>query len=305
MSDNHNEAITAMKHLAMPQRQIPVLIESNPEKAEGFAPAQAQSGKPFVRVRRLLPEFVQDLENPRRRKEIEHEHGAIGGEEWNRLREMLALKDRMNTGDWSPVVTDDMDDLEAAFKDLLPLLDRLSPKGWLKEDDRSGKGNQTFKAVEGDFRFEVEFKTGPIRPLSERKASRRKDVPFVLSDSGRGGKTYSGTITREVRTAVRAFCEAFTEGLSKTRFVVWWSDVSKKFVPGLFCPDILTALYALAMWSSGTAGGWAICQRCGENYARRHPKQRYCSDGCRVAAAMKRYRLKTKTTAKPTKRGRK
>ena len=99
-SNNRNESIT---HLAMPERQIPVLIDSSPEKAEGFVPSAAWSGKPLTSVRRLLPSFVDGLQSPRRRKEIEKEHGTIDAEEWNRLREMLALKDRLNDGDWSPV----------------------------------------------------------------------------------------------------------------------------------------------------------------------------------------------------------
>jgi hypothetical protein len=94
--------------------------------------------------------------------------------------------------------------------------------------------------------------------------------------------------------------------MSKARFVVWWSDAGKKLVPGLYCPDIVTALYALAMWSSGTAGGWAICQKCGNDYPRSRAKQRYCSHKCQVAAAMQRFRDKAKSTAQTeTKPGRK
>jgi hypothetical protein len=111
---------------------------------------------------------------------------------------------------------------------------------------------------------------------------------------------WEGEISAEVKTAVLALSGAFTEGLSKTRFVVWWSDIGKKFVPGLYCPDIVTALYALAMWSSGTAGGWAICQKCGKDYPRSRAKQRYCSHKCQVAAAMRRMRDKErKLTAEP------
>ena len=100
------------------------------------------------------------------------------------------------------------------------------------------------------------------------------------------------------KSAAFALSEAFTAGLSKTRFVVWWSDVGRKFVPGLYCPDIVTALYALAMWSSGTAGGWVICQRCTKDYPRRRAKQLYCSHKCQVAAGMKRYRENLEKKAK-------
>jgi hypothetical protein len=78
--------------------------------------------------------------------------------------------------------------------------------------------------------------------------------------------------------------------LSKARFVVWWSDVGKKLVPGLYCPDIVTALYALAMWSSGTAGGWAICQKCGVYTCAAELSSVTAPQKCQVAAAMQRYR---------------
>jgi len=42
-----------------------------------------------------------------------------------------------------------------------------------------------------------------------------------------------GGMSGKVKTAALALSEAFTAGLSKTRFVVWWSDVAMKFVPGL------------------------------------------------------------------------
>lgn len=96
-----------------------------------------------------------------------------------------------------------------------------------------------------------------------------------------------------------AVSEALTEGLSKTRFVVWWTDVERNLVPGLYCPDIVTALYASAIWSSGTSGGWAICQKCGKDFARRRAQQFYCSHKCQVAAAMTRYRRNLKRVTEP------
>ena len=294
-SNNANEAIT---YLAMPERQIPVLIESSPEKAEGFVPSMAWGGKPMTAVRRLLPSFVDGLRSPRRRREIEMEHGAIDAAEWNRLREMLTLIDRLNADDWSPVVN-----LNAGELAPLPaLLDRLSPGGWFIEEDESDANRRTFRSASGDVRASFSFEIESREPLSTSQKSGksvRKAAPPAPSNSGRGGKAVSwkGEISAEVKTAILALSGAFTAGLSKTRFVVWWSDIGKKFVPGLYCPDIVTALYALAMWSSGTAGGWAICQKCGADFPRHHPKQLYCTHKCQVAAAMKRLRDRAKKAA--------
>jgi hypothetical protein len=101
-------------------------------------------------------------------------------------------------------------------------------------------------------------------------------------------------INGKIVSPILTLMEAFTAGLSRARFVVWWSDDEGKLIPGLYCPDIVTGLYALAMWSSGNVGGWAICQRCRKGFMRRRARQLYCSQSCQVATAMQRHRHKLK-----------
>jgi hypothetical protein len=296
-SHNHNKAIM---HLAMPERQIPVLIEASSEKAEGFVPSIAWSDKPVTSVRRLQPSFVDGLGYSGKRREIEKEHGAIKAAEWNRLRALLALKDRLNSGDWSPVTSPDVvSELSKALNPLAALLNKISPGGWLIEEDESRR--RTYRSASCNARasisFEMELGTFPVA-TSVAGSSVRKPGPNILSNSGRDKKDQLWStkigISGTYKTAAFALSEAFTAGLSKTRFVVWWHDASKRFVPGLYCPDIVTALYALAMWSSGTAGGWAICQKCRRDFARKRTKQLYCSTQCQAAAAMRRLRQKRK-----------
>jgi len=192
----------------------------------------------------------------------------------------------LNSGDWSPVI---ISNAESIIEDLTTRLDRLSPSGWFVEEGKSSPEKRTLRSASGNRRVSIEYAlvksplTSRVHPVSEPDARAAE---------------WSGEIREISKTAAFALSEAFTEGLSKTRFVVWWSEVGKKLVPGLYCPDIVTALYALAMWSSGTAGGLAICQRCNEDYPRRRAKQRYCSHKCQVAAAMKRYRKNLEKTAK-------
>lgn len=292
-SNNTNEAIT---HLAMPERQIPVLIDASPEKTEGYLPSIAWSDKPETNVRRLLPSFVQGLASPQRRREIEKEHGTISETEWHRLRGLLNLKDRLNAGDWSPVITSNAHEV---LKDLPTLLDRMSPGGWLVEEDESGIGKLKFRSASGDRHIEIELvKTSFMAPGGG--PPRHRGAPRVHPGSEREGSTGTciAKIGLDCATPTLVLAETFTAGLSKARFVVWWSHVGQKLVPGLYCPDIVTALYALAMWSSGTAGGWAICQKCNKDYPRSRAKQLYCSHRCQVAAAMKRYRKNLEVTAK-------
>jgi hypothetical protein len=182
--------------------------------------------------------------------------------------------------------------------DLIAQLNRVSPGGWLKETDKSGTGKLMFRSVSGSKSIEIEIGKPTFTPLIDAPPGRKvapRAHPF-LEDGQTAKWRVEGS--GECKTVPFAISELFTAGLSKTRFVVWWSDVGKKLVPGLYCPDILTALYALAMWSSGTAGGWAICQRCNKDYPRSRAKQLYCSHKCQVAAAMKRYRKNLEMAAK-------
>lgn len=290
-SNNRNETIT---NLAMPERQIPVLIDATPEKAEGYVPSSGWSEKPQTTVRRLLPSFIEGLRKPGKRREIEKEHGTISATEWHRLRELLTLIDRVNAGDWSPIITSDVEDVLDEV--LTPIL-QLSSGGWFVDADEQKKGRLILRAASGNGdSLEIDFGLGKRfvgGPRVQNAASRVKQVTNADSSY----TELQTTITAHFETAAFALSEAFTAGLSRTRFVVWWSDVGKKLVPGLYCPDIVTALYALAMWSSGTTGGWAICQRCKKDYPRSRAKQRYCSHKCQVAAAMQRLRERAKSTA--------
>jgi hypothetical protein len=228
----------------MPERQLPVLIDAKPHfllgsgKAEGFVPSIV-SGAALTGVRRVQPKSIMDaLKNPDQRQQLQKEHGAA----WNETLELLALVERVNAGDYSPVI----------------------------------------KAGESD-------------------VSVRREGNVVR---------FSGTFNITGKSLRFAISEAFTKGLGKARFVVWWSTIGNKFVPGLYCPDTMTALYASVLSALGIPGGIGVCQKCKTPFIRSRSKQQYCSHKCQVAAGMKRYRknlewaakAKSKTTAKNKKR---
>jgi hypothetical protein len=287
---SHNDPIT---HLAVPQRQIPVLIDCGPRQSEGFVASIAWSEKPIRDVRRLSPSLVEGLPSLRRQKEIEKSYGPVSAIEWKRLRDLLMLKNRLNAGDWSPIISPDLNE---ALSPLARKLDQVSPEGWLIAEDETGR--RTYRSVSGKVRFSFSFKV-ELEDLSSAAlagTASRQHASSVRLELPRKGEstTWRGTIRGRIKSAVFAFSEAFTAGLSKSRFVVWWHKASGKFVPGLYCPDIVTALYALAIWSTGTAGGWAICPRCEIDFVRKHPNQIYCKPQCQAAAGMMRLRRKRK-----------
>ncbi len=80
----------------------------------------------------------------------------------------------------------------------------------------------------------------------------------------------------------------------KTRLIVWWSDLARRLVVGIFCQDVTTALYMLALVHVGEIGSLGTCKRCHELFFRIKPTKLYCSDRCQSADAMARMRRRNK-----------
>jgi hypothetical protein len=139
------------------------------------------------------------------------------------------------------------------------------------------------------------WNAGDRDPIAGRSTSTSDHVRSVS-----GHLTVTLQLTGTVKVMPVAIAEGFTSGLSKARFVVWWAEKELKFAPGLYCPDIMTALYALVMWSRGTPGGLAICERCQKDYPRVRSGQRYCGYKCRMASNQKKYREKHPKTNRTT-----
>jgi hypothetical protein len=95
---------------------------------------------------------------------------------------------------------------------------------------------------------------------------------------------------RAIRDPMRELGEQLNMGIYKALFVIWWAEHEKKFAPGLYCPDMPTALYALALSAIGEAGAVGVCRHCGKPFIRSRGKQSYCNHKCQVAAGMVRYR---------------
>ena len=97
-----------------------------------------------------------------------------------------------------------------------------------------------------------------------------------------------------IMTATYAIAAAFTEGTRRAQSVTWWFREGQALLPGYYCPDIVTALYELEKWNTGTPGKWAICLKCGTEFKRRNADHLYCKDKCEQAAANQRCRAKNK-----------
>ena len=254
--NNNNEAIT---NLAMPERRIPVLIDSSRQRADGFMPSMAfaerGTGDPVFPVRRFHVS-LDVLNDSQGRSRFEKEFGPLDLGEWNGLLRLLDLLGRWEAGDRRLEVDADSEEIARELEQACP----------------------------GEFAIHV-----------------RKLPPGVRRQSRSFGMNASLAITAK-----------FTAGLSEARFVIWEDKLTGKFVPGLYCPNVQTALYASVLYGLGVPGGLAICRnpKCRQPFIRsRGETQSYCSHKCQVAAGMRRYRatleLKAKAKSKAITKGKK
>ena len=85
------------------------------------------------------------------------------------------------------------------------------------------------------------------------------------------------------------------KGLRGVEFVLWIKDDGRDstILPGLRCPDILSALYTLAVLNIEGGSGLGACVICGTPYVQRRKTRKTCSDSCRYALHMKKKGMKS------------
>lgn len=141
-------------------------------------------------------------------------------------------------------------------------------------------------------------------PVAERNAyekfvKRRREMGWILL------RKYT-----EQRDAVKEAKESIQRhvisSVDSVRFVLWeWKG---KLAPGLFCPDISTALLVHAIMAAlGTKAkanvGLRLCPKCGRPFLQRRKDQFYCSIRCREAHRVERWRARQKRSTRSAKRG--
>ncbi len=100
------------------------------------------------------------------------------------------------------------------------------------------------------------------------------------------------------QTPAYALCKIMNRGIQQSQFIVWWVERERRLAPGLYCEDVSSALFALALIGRGRPGSLCVCLRCGAPFFARRGKQAYCSHRCQTAAAMMRYRANKKQREK-------
>jgi len=93
-------------------------------------------------------------------------------------------------------------------------------------------------------------------------------------------------------SAQEMLAQTLSDAMSGVEYVIWQEKESGKLRPGILCKTRRQVAYALLANSLGRPGGLGICERCRKLFQKHRAVQPYCSANCRVAAAMKRYRLR-------------
>ena len=154
---------------------------------------------------------------------------------------------------------------------------------------------------------EFEREVGKVQPLSRDKflyllrfmAALEQGGPDSIERVIRGGIEQKHLTEKALADPLKKLGQLLNFGVKDVVFAIWWSDKEKRFAPGLFCPNAITALHVLALTWAGKRGGIAACARCGTSFIKSRKKQVYCSALCENAGARARSREKS-MDLKPT-----
>jgi TDG/mug DNA glycosylase family protein len=149
---------------------------------------------------------------------------------------------------------------------------------------------------------EFEREVGKVQPLWRDKflyllkfiAVLEQGQPDAIERVIRGGIEKKHLTEKALASPLKTLGQSLNFGVKDVTFAIWWSDKEKRFAPGLFCPDAITALHALALTWIGKRGGIAACARCGTTFIKSRKKQTHCGALCENAAARARSREKSK-----------
>jgi hypothetical protein len=163
------------------------------------------------------------------------------------------------------------------------------------------KFEKEFGQVSDSDRKELVYLIGLAAAISAGQGSSKVDylerLRLAASSRAEGNREFELHLLSEAyETPGYAICKLLNRGIQNSRFIVWWVDRDQRLAPGLYCPDAVTALFALALAQVGETGALAVCSRCSNQFLTRRSSQVYCSSKCQTAAAMTRYRANQKTT---------
>jgi ribosomal protein L24E len=85
----------------------------------------------------------------------------------------------------------------------------------------------------------------------------------------------------------RVLARDVSAGTRKVQFVLWYTR-ENEMVPGLYCEDSISALYALVLARIAGGRGLGACLNCGTVLRRKRKTRKFCSNKCR----QEMYRLK-------------
>ena len=106
------------------------------------------------------------------------------------------------------------------------------------------------------------------------------------------------TAMRSVRALENAVASHLSNALGRVRLVLW-REPSRGFVPAIFCPDSMSALYVSVLMATAGGLGVSVCPHCGEPFVKTRSDQDYCSIKHREAHRVARWRAAQRQKGKP------
>lgn len=278
---NHNESIT---QASLAGAFVPAVIPCSPKKCDGrtlLPVAQEVWDKtggdiPFQDVRVIPKTCLAMFIDPKQRAHFQREYGPVGEGERKRLLYLIALAQAVREHKGAP------EQAAAAFDKAIRKLLGITPEMAARYDELWGGPDEnsnwlTTPAKSTPAMTDEEGEKGYA--LEEQRDFWREHEQIFLLSAKFPALELMKMLNHEIRSA---------------RLVMWWSIRDKKIMPGVYCRDLATALFALALVYSDKPTGLAACLRCGTMFSKHKGGHNYCSHSCQTAAAQMRYRARTR-----------
>lgn len=179
-----------------------------------------------------------------------------------------------------------------------PFVCRLTKKHLQEFLSRSGrkKVEQQFGAIdEQNFRtLTMTVRLSGAIASGNMNAVRDAAIHYARNSKEAIGIPEFGMAQMFTRNPAKEFSIAMNFGMQNSVMVVWWHFKEKRFASGIYCHDLKSALYVLAMFNLGQKGGIRICRSCGDTYIKTNLTKTWCSPRCRSKINMQNKRKRDK-----------
>ncbi|MFZ0278439.1 MAG: hypothetical protein WA254_03875 [Candidatus Sulfotelmatobacter sp.] len=200
-----------------------------------------------------------------------------------------------------PIITYAFQQKRDGTASFLPDFKGLRPVRILRDKDLKQTG-EIWQSITREQREEIIATANLISAIEKQDslAAKKASIALAGSKSPELRKIVSEVADKIASYPQTQLDETISARLKSAQLVVW--NYHGKPTLAIFCPSIVTALFAKLLLSRVSGKGLAVCPQCGIPFVTKRPNQDYCSIKHREAHRVARYRAKKTINSKNKKR---